>query len=83
MEFCSSDFNLFMLWLRTLPLAVLLMSVFSHSGYENLQVLFYITHNYQCNLLFEGYNSEIHVVFNYNLDIKIVKILLMLGTAYL
>lgn len=59
------------------------MSVFSHSGYENLQVLFYLTHNYQCNLLFEGYNLEISVGFNYNLDIKIVKICLVLGTAYL
>lgn len=35
---------------RTLPLAVLLMSVCSHSGYENLEVLLYITYNYQCEL---------------------------------
>lgn len=41
---------------RTLPLAVLLMSACSHSGYENLQVLLYITYNYQHELLFEGYN---------------------------
>lgn len=65
---------------RTLPLAVLLMSVCSHSGYENLQVLLYIIYNYQCELLFEGYNSELHVALNYSLGIKIVKI--MLGAWY-
>lgn len=68
---------------RTLPLAVLLMSVCSHSGYENLEVLLYITYNYQCELLFKGFNSELHVALNYNLGIKIVKICLMLGTSYL
>jgi len=82
MECHSAYLNLFMPWLKPLPLAVLLMSVCSQSGYENLQVLLYITY-YQCELLFEGYNLELRVAFNYSLGIKIVKICLMLGTAYL
>lgn len=48
---------------RTVPLAVLLMSVCSHSGYENLQVLLYVTSNYQCHLFFKGYNSELPCCF--------------------
>lgn len=48
---------------RTLPLAVLLMSILSHSGYENLQVWLYITYNYHCHLPFGGYSSHCFFFF--------------------
>lgn len=55
---------------RTLPLAVLLMSILSHSGYGNLQVVLYITYNYHCHLPLEGYSSALHITFYCSFHIK-------------